>query len=242
MATITPPESASTAGGSESNSFQHASLLSAAGLLSAGSGLPSLTGDASKLRAVLRFFCHKQQVVCGRGVVVLSQPEALLGVVAGHGQLHELLHHFFVELDLGSHLDVLVLGGEAQRRVGDLVTPRVVLHLRQREPLLWVRDQHVRHQVREGTRDVVWEFIPRRQDLVVEHRLVLILKGQEATDKGKQDHTAAPDVAALGRVALARDHLGRRVAGRAASRLQALTAPEGVAETEIHDLDVSTVV
>mmetsp|Transcript_6914 Transcript_6914/g.21503 ORF Transcript_6914/g.21503 Transcript_6914/m.21503 type:complete len:281 (-) Transcript_6914:196-1038(-) len=114
--------------------------------------------------------------------------------------------------------------------------------LRNGEPAHGVGRQEPCDEVLDSVADVPWSGVVRCKDLFVQRSSVLILERQVAADKREEDDSAAPEVARRRHVAEAGDHLGWRIARRAASRLQALALTEDVAEPEVYDLDTPVLV
>ena len=117
-----------------------------------------------------------------------------------------------------------------------------------------VRIENALHEVLALARDEARDVIVRVEDFFVQlcgvrvlsekrmSRAYAYLEGQVAADHREEDDAAAPDVDVKSLVALACDHLGGCVAGRATSRFERFSTLVGVAQAEVDQFDALVLV
>jgi hypothetical protein len=120
--------------------------------------------------------------------------------------------------------------------------PGVLPDLSRCVPLVWINVQDLVHEVLTIRRYLRRYLKLPIKDLFVKNVGVWVLKGQVAADHGKEDDSTTPDVDSGPMVSFSGDHFWRSVARGPASRLQRLPFLVGVAETKVHQLDLSIMV
>ena len=80
------------------------------------------------------------------------------------------------------------------------------------------------------------------KNLLVEVSCVRILKGEVPTDEGEHYHSTAPNIDIRAMVLLPSNHFRCGIAGTTTGCLECLSCLVGVAQAEVHNLDVLVLV
>mmetsp|Transcript_50007 Transcript_50007/g.113773 ORF Transcript_50007/g.113773 Transcript_50007/m.113773 type:complete len:222 (+) Transcript_50007:870-1535(+) len=146
----------------------------------------------------------RKEVIRGRHVVVLVRLQALHRVLSREAIAVELLQDLLVQC---ANVVAILKGS-----LGHLPVPPVLPDVCQGHALLWLCGQHAGDEIGYLCAHEVRHLVLCIEDLLVKLCVVLVLKGQVATDKSEEDDTAAPDVDHAWHVLLPRDHLRGGVA------------------------------
>jgi hypothetical protein len=122
------------------------------------------------------------------------------------------------------------------------VIPRVLPNIGYSVTLLRVNDKDLFHHVLKSVRESWRHGILRGLDLLIELGSVLVLKRQIASDHGKENHSATPDIRHQAMISVAFDHLRSRVTWTSTSSFKHLSLHVEVTETEVNKLNVVVVV
>ena len=169
------------------------------------------------LRAAPELLLH-EQVVDSDAVVVPVALQVLPSLFRVLVVVLELAEHLRVDwYCVLPHLDAV---DTPNALLGGLQEPRMIFDVPQLHPPLRIGGQQSLDEVAGAASDKLGQSVVARDDLLVELRGVGVLEGQVAADHGEEHDPAGPDVGVEAQVLLARDHLGRGVAGRPAGGLE----------------------
>mmetsp|Transcript_38973 Transcript_38973/g.85673 ORF Transcript_38973/g.85673 Transcript_38973/m.85673 type:complete len:289 (+) Transcript_38973:294-1160(+) len=160
----------------------------------------------------------EDEVVGDRHLVAVLLLQRLQEILAVEADLHHNLHEHVLVDEAELRHDLVGRHREVERQVVD--EPAVPPDLRDGDPLQRVDDEHARDEVFDVVGHVAGQREDAALDLLEEVGDVLVVKGERAAEQRVEDHATRPDVNLGARVELAGNHLGRRVVGRAAARLE----------------------
>jgi hypothetical protein len=123
-----------------------------------------------------------------------------------------------------------------------LVVPRMSPDVLDRVPAsgVWIQDQL--QQLFGIIAEEGWQFVFRLEDFLIKLLRILVFERQVAAHHRIEDDATRPDVCAQPEIPLPFDHLRRRIARTATSRLQSFSGVVEVAQPKVDDFDAVVVV